>query len=169
MPYPTRAIANYFIEKSFDTGVELTPMKLLKLVYIAHGWHLGLTGEPLIREAIQAWQYGPVISSLYQDVKHFGRAEITELIEQYAPDGQGGSDWVVPEIPRDDPVVPLLERIWQVYSKFSGGQLSTMTHQPGTPWHQVWQDQSGSLRSGAIIPNDLIRDHYRQKIEGAAA
>lgn len=169
MPYPTKAIANYFIEKSFDTGVELTPMKLLKLVYIAHGWHLGLTGEPLIREAVQAWQYGPVISSLYQDVKRFGRAEITELIEEYVPDGRGDSDCVVPEIRRDDPVAPLLARIWDVYSGFDGGQLSTMTHQPGTPWYEVWRTQGGAFRSGAIIPNDLIREHYRQKIEGAAA
>jgi hypothetical protein len=32
------AIANYFIDKALEDDRELTPMKLIKLVYLAHGW-----------------------------------------------------------------------------------------------------------------------------------
>ena len=35
--YPSLVVSNFFINKSIEEGVELTPMKLLKLVYITHG------------------------------------------------------------------------------------------------------------------------------------
>ncbi|RYE90398.1 MAG: DUF4065 domain-containing protein [Cytophagaceae bacterium] len=79
-PYDAVAIANYFIQKSLDTGVEVTPMKLLKLVYISHGWSLALLNEPLINEAVEAWTYGPVIPSLYQELKEYGRERVTKLV-----------------------------------------------------------------------------------------
>jgi uncharacterized phage-associated protein len=63
--YDPKAIANYFIARAAADGKRLTPLQLIKLVYIAHGWYLGLTGEPLINEPPEAWQYGPVIPSLY--------------------------------------------------------------------------------------------------------
>ena len=40
---------------------EITTMQLLKLVYIAHGWMLGLYDKPLISDEVEAWQYGPFI------------------------------------------------------------------------------------------------------------
>lgn len=59
------AIANYFIEltKNYDNLV--SPMKLQKLVYFAHGWCLAHADKPLINEKVEAWQYRPVVSSLY--------------------------------------------------------------------------------------------------------
>ena len=37
-------------------GRVLTPMQVLKLVYISHGWMLGLLDQPLVAEAIEAWR-----------------------------------------------------------------------------------------------------------------
>jgi len=48
----TLAVANYLIGKAHSEGDRITVMKLLKLVYIAHGWSLGLTGKPLIGEEV---------------------------------------------------------------------------------------------------------------------
>ena len=73
------AIANYFIKKPFEDGTELTPMKLLKLVYAAHGWHLDLAGEPLIGERVEPWKYGPVVPSAYDEFKDYGDRNITKL------------------------------------------------------------------------------------------
>ena len=60
-PYTAKAIANYFLKhrKRFKRKGPITQMKLHKLVYFAHGWHLALKGEPLIDETLQAWDYGP--------------------------------------------------------------------------------------------------------------
>ena len=55
----------------------LTPIHILKLVYIAHGWSLAIGEHPLIRNEIEAWEYGPVIRSLYDAVKRYGRDPIS--------------------------------------------------------------------------------------------
>src|SRR5438093_6238406 len=116
--YSPFAIANYFIEKSAETGVPLSPMKLIKLVYLAHGWHLALTGKPLITEPIEAWKYGPVIASLYHVFKRYGNGNL--------PITAKVSTAVLP----DDPdLKKLLDKVWDSYGKYSAVQLSTLTHQ----------------------------------------
>ena len=54
MPHDSRAVANYFLTKAKDAGKQLTPMQIIKLVYFAHGWSLGLLRSPLIDDQIEA-------------------------------------------------------------------------------------------------------------------
>ena len=158
MPYQPLQIANYFIDKSRQTRAELTPLKLLKLVYIAHGWHLSFTnGEPLITERVQAWKYGPVIGSLYDEFKGFGRSQITRKGRDYLT---GSSSFVTPELERSDPITGFLDMIWKAYAHLDGTQLSTLTHQPNTAWDRVWNQEGGSKRRNAIIRDSVIREHY---------
>ncbi|MEN5032098.1 type II toxin-antitoxin system antitoxin SocA domain-containing protein [Pseudomonas sp. Ps21-P2] len=154
----SEAVANYFIQKSFDKGVSLSPMKLLKLVYIAHGWHRGYFATNLINDAVQAWRYGPVIPDLYRKLKHFGRRTIDAPIEGYGI--AGDSQNPVPDVR----TLALLDRVWDIYSQYGGVELSAMTHQHGTPWDQIWRSSGGEDYRGAIIPNELIEQHYKQKI-----
>lgn len=148
-------IANYFIHKSFDSGVELTPMKLIKMVYISHGWHMAITNEELINEPVQAWRYGPMIESIYHIFKHFGGDQIMSY-------GLLSRSTSYTEI-NDSISKSILDRIWDIYAKYDGLRLSTLTHQPGSPWHIVWFGQSGHKMRGRIIPNELIKDYYRKK------
>lgn len=158
MTYAPATIANYFLDKASQEGRALTPMQLIKLVYIAHGWHLGYLDKPLINETVQAWKYGPVIQSLYNKVKHYGSGAVGEPLQT------GNLPWireatVLPES------VPLLDSVWTSYAGFSGVQLSNMTHQPDTPWYKAWHEQGGRNEYYAQIDDALIRDHYKQKIE----
>jgi uncharacterized phage-associated protein len=61
--YDARAIANQFLELAKADAESLDPMKLLKPVYLAHGWNLPIKDEPLLRERIEAWPYGLVVPS----------------------------------------------------------------------------------------------------------
>ena len=36
-------------------------MHAIKLVYLCHGWMLGIYGRSLIGEPVEAWRYGPVV------------------------------------------------------------------------------------------------------------
>ena len=54
-------------------------MQVIKLVYIAHGWHLAIYDVPLVDDYVQAWQYGPVIPPLYYAFKRFGSGPITTI------------------------------------------------------------------------------------------
>ena len=157
VPYPSSAVANYFLAKS----AEITQMKLHKLLYYAQGWYLAVVGRPLLNETITAWKYGPVIPSLYYDLKKFGARPIDRLTRTI--DRQTRARYS-PQIDPDDYVVRgLLERIWSIYGGLSGKQLSQMTHAPDSPWSRV-REAHPDL-SGVDIPNEEIRRHFRRRLE----
>ena len=53
------AIANAFIARSIaDRTRSLSPTKLHELVYLAHGWNLALTAQPLITGSVVAYRDG---------------------------------------------------------------------------------------------------------------
>jgi uncharacterized phage-associated protein len=165
MTYSTKAIANYFIDlakKSDDpTRKKLTPMKLQKLVYFAHGWNLGLHHKPLIDEEVQAWRFGPVVNSIYHEFKRFGN----DSINGYATDFDVNApldDQPAPKISPSDPIVPLLDRIWEVYGKYTGVQLSNATHQPGTPWEKT-RTQKGEDKKFVGIPDTTIEHYFSER------
>lgn len=125
-------------------------MHVLKLVYLCHGWMLGLFGRPLINEAVEAWRYGPVVPSVYHTYKSFGG----ESIEPRPSDQSSGFDTDQNR---------LMEAVLSAYKNYTAWDLSAITHQPGTPWHRVYK---GGVGEGSIIPNRLIRKHYEDRAEG---
>ena len=150
-----RAVANYFLRLASQEGKRLTHMQIQKLVYFAHGWNLGITGKPLILETVEAWEYGPVIADLYHELKRFGNQPIYWGADA-PPAIPGIADCEDPEAVRC-----LLNKIWEVYGEFSGLQLSTMTHEPGTPWAVTREKYPD--RRGVDIDDDLIRTFFEQQ------
>ena len=131
-------------------GTETTPMHVLKLVYISHGWTLGLYGRSLINEPAEAWRYGPVVPSVYHRYKSFrGDPITTEPVDR--------SDEF------DDEQRDVIEQVHEVYGDFTALQLSALTHKPGTPWDVTYREYG----AGVIIPNELIRDYYKRLAEQA--
>lgn len=158
--FPAVVIANYFVEKAKEGDTELTILKLMKLIYIAHGWHLGYSGKPLIREDVEAWKYGPVIRSVYDAFRRYGASLITER----APTGPSGGPDVETISEGDTHNLPaFLNAIWDAYGSYTGGQLSEMTHKKGTPWDETWNDQSGKTSFGSVIVDGQIREYYEQR------
>jgi len=146
-------VARFFIESGARDGQAVTPMKLMKLVYIAHCWSLALLDKPLISEPIRAWKYGPVIESLYHGFKRFGNSPI--------PLAEAES---LPELDCDENTLMLLEKVWEKYGGLSGIHLSSLTHLPGSPWYKVWEEDGGKNMRYAIIPDDKIKGFYTEKI-----
>ncbi len=126
-----------------------TPMHVIKLVYLCHGWMLGIHDEPLIIEPVEAWTYGPVVPSTYHTYKAFGGNPITVVPEDR-------SEQMV------DDQLAMIEDVLVAYQKYSPVELSSITHQPGTPWYETYH----TWGSGCIIPNELIRDFYRRRAQG---
>lgn len=149
------SIANYFIKKAMQTAAELTPMKLIKLVYIANGWYLAIKKEPLIDENVEAWKFGPVVPTVYHEFKRYYKGQIDSLYV----DPAGNTP-----MPDDPEIIHFLDRIWEVYGRLNGMQLSALTHQTGTPWFQVWHNQGGSGKNSVVIGTGIIKDHYIQKM-----
>lgn len=143
--YDSKVIANRLIDLARQRGETLTPMQLIKLVYIAHGWMLGLYRRPLIRDEVQAWQYGPVIPRLYNAVRSYR----SQPVEQ---------DLNCPTENIDAAAENIVSQVFERYGHLSGPALSRLTHAGGTPWDLTYIP--GSF--GIVIPNDIIEDHYAQ-------
>lgn len=154
-------ISDFFL-LNYGEENDITPMRLVKLVYISHGWYLGLTGKALIDENPEAWQYGPVIPTIYHHYKRFGSKPIKKTLI--------ASD-VREEIPSH--IQSLLRKVWETYKEHTALGLSSLTHQPGTPWSMTWEKSAeqrsryGGFALGIVskqIPDNLIRDYYREKL-----
>lgn len=142
--HDSRSVANYILQLAQQQNNTLTPMQLLKLVYIAHGWSLGLLSVPLVRDKIEAWQYGPVIPNLYGAVREFRSSPVVGPIASDTEDCLTDSNQ------------DLVRQVYDIYGHLSGPALSRLTHRAGSPWAQTYVD--GSF--GIPISNDLIEDHY---------
>ncbi len=144
--YDSKVIANRLIDLASDNDETLTPMQILKLVYIAHGWMLGLYRRPLISDEIQAWQYGPVIPGLYNALREYRGSPVTQRIK-------------CKEAALDDPSESIVSQVYNQYGKMSGPALSRLTHAPATPWALTYEPGSFGLR----ISDDLIEDSYANR------
>lgn len=158
MTYTPQHVANYFLDKAEAECVPITPLKLIKLVYIAYGWVLALLGRRLFEEPIEAWKHGPVVPSLYHEFKHYRGDPITDDALFY--DLDTGKAFR-PTISADDTGMrSVLDKVWAAYKRFSGWALRQKTHETGTPWHQTYDPNIMSKP----IPDHLIKPHFQQKI-----
>lgn len=156
-------VANFFLEKGKKEGVTITPMKLIKIIYIAYGWALGAENIRLFDEEIEAWKYGPVIPSVYHEFKHFGSAPIVNFLSQeYNPFEDLNAH--APKIPENnEDVLEVLELVWDLYKDKSATRLMSMTHQQGTPWYKIWNEDN--KRMNEEIPPEQIKTHYQTLIK----
>ena len=123
MTYPIKHVVNCFLQKDFEDGTaSITPMKMQKLLYFLQGWHLAITGEPVIEEKFSAWQYGPVEENLYHMLKKYRGMPITA----YLTDEDSQQAFVVANTA--EMFHKILDMVWRKYSIFSALQLSAMTH-----------------------------------------
>ena len=139
MAYPAAAIANEFLYLAKRDGKSLTQMQIQKLVYFAHGWNLAITGEPLVNERFAAWDYGPVVKSLWRAFKDFGSGPITK--EARVPDWDSSVlAWVTPHISdgsrgeENEFARALINKVWEEFGGYKAFELSEMTHLPDSPW-----------------------------------
>jgi uncharacterized phage-associated protein len=146
-PYDAATVANRFIELANQQGRRLTPMQLIKLSYIAHGFSLAINKRPLLREKVEAWRYGPVVPSLYRRLKAHGSGPVGESISPMF--GQRA------ELLEDEDRA-LIDAVFAKYGELTGPQLSYLTHKPGTPWAEDYEPDS----YGVELDDGAIRVHY---------
>jgi uncharacterized phage-associated protein len=151
MAYFAAQIANEFISRGKRDGISVEPLKLQKLVYLAHGWHLAFLARPLIQEKVKAWKYGPVVPSLYRELKGHGACTISEPLA--IPSNAS---------PLDNNAIAIIDEVWLKYGRMGGLTLSMLTHEPGFAWDLVRRGNEGNLKSPPI-PDSYIRDEFERR------
>jgi uncharacterized phage-associated protein len=156
--YDAKAIANYFLDLAQEKKTSLTPMKLQKLIFFAHGWNLALHDEPLIVDPVEAWQFGPVVPSVYHEFKHARSGAISGKATEFDLEN---FELVEPTLPSEDMRTPqLLRQVWEAYGKLSAVQLSNLTHLPDTPWAKA-RAAHGEQARKVVIDDASIQQHFK--------
>ncbi len=164
--HPPAAAANSFLSIARASGESLDPMKIQKLVYFSHGWHLAYDRGALSAENAEAWDYGPVFPDLYQGLKRWGARPVLEPVE-VVTFHSGAMRGQRPLVVDDDFANRLMRRVWEVYGGMTGVQLSQLTHERGGPW---WETRRAHPNArGPVIPNRTIQEHFRKKLDENAA
>ena len=140
--YDCLLIAKTLLKLAAREDKVLTPMQLIKLVYLSHGWALGLYSRPLIKQDVEAWKYGPVIPELYQAIKQYRSSPVKEISCK--------------EEKIDETFADVIDQEYKIYGSFTGIELSMLTHEKNSPWEITWN--SGK----SIISNDLIAYYYKK-------
>lgn len=81
----TQVVANTFLYSAFQENVEVSPMKLQKLMYFFFREYARTSGVKLFSEQFETWTYGSVLPSIYYEFQGYGKRKI----EKFAKDAQG--------------------------------------------------------------------------------
>lgn len=156
MAYQPLAIANEFVAR-FGGATGIDHMKLQKLAYYAHGWWLAYEAEPLLTEKPEVWKFGPVFDSMYRVLCPFGSKPIR------LP--QSPNPFAEPPRVDDERALGLISWIWNRYGAFSSFKLSDMTHEEGTPWRILAEENSYNVPKHFEIPDALIADFFKKEAD----
>lgn len=160
MSHSVLAIANEFLRRARagQPPRGLTNMQLQKLIYLAHGWNLAVTGEELISDRFEAWQFGPVVRKLYDAIKHYGDRPVSRYIRwgddtpfPYDDEREEAFEDLLP-VERD-----VIDRVWHEYSGFEAFQLSALTHADGTPWTRAYVRGENRPIANNSIHEEFVR------------
>ena len=137
MAYKALDIANKIISKTdLEHGDTISNLKLQKMLYYQQGFHLAYFGTPLFDEDIVAWQYGPVVPSVYKEYKSISTSE------------EG--------ISLSDDEEELFNNVYEEYNQFSAVALMKMTHEE-SPWK--------TTEINSVISRDKMAAFFKTQIE----
>ncbi|WP_209018555.1 Panacea domain-containing protein [Endobacterium cereale] len=130
------------------SGWRLSNLQLQKLLYLADMNFVGATGERLVDEDFEAWDYGPVLPSLYHRCKSFGSKSVPDVF------------WGVGSI-AGRPEAEMLDTAWENLKSQSPGQLVENTHWDQGAWAKRYVPGAKGVK---IATGDMIEE-YRRRVQ----
>ncbi|WP_190972783.1 Panacea domain-containing protein [Bifidobacterium tissieri] len=132
-------VANYLIDQ-YGGSVEMTNLKLNKLVYLAQAVSLRQYGTPLFDDVIQAWDYGPVEPLVYRTFQSYGSGVISR------PSGKFQSS---------DQLSQIAAVVMEKFGSLTAFDLVRLTHRDGAAWKMVHVPKANNvITSEHILSSD---------------
>ena len=124
---------------------DVTPLKLQKLLYYCQGYSLALTGKKLFDERIEAWRYGPVVDSVYQEYKKYN-----DRIIPLSDDVHFHEIY--------DVTHSIVKMVVDEKGRFSGTALADATHKE-KPYTSSFKGDY----TNAVIPEKLLKEFFSEQ------
>ena len=140
MCYSAIAVANFFIEKSQKTKVSVSNMHLQKMIFFAHAAFFKENGKPLFSDPVFAWQHGPVVESVYWELKKYGNKDVSDFITMPSRCKSSSEHcrMIIPIVPESDyDTVDFLNHVWQKLSCVETWRLRALSHAEGGAWYET--------------------------------
>lgn len=147
MAYKAQDIAKYVINYYHEKGIDITNLKLQKLLYYIQGECLAdssINGA-CFDDEIQAWKLGPVVPSVYFTYNIFMDNPI----------------WLMPydTIPKIDVKYrTVINRVLDKYQNYDPWKLVEQTHQE-EPWKNAYKNDTCYI----VIPVEKIAAYFRRQ------
>ena len=155
MTIASTQVARVIFDLSKKWGPEipiLTPLKLMKMTFIAHGWHLGLYHASLIDEDAYAWTAGPVFKDLYNATSIYRMMKVEKVPLSYFEQHQ--------ETKLSDAQVDLINAVEKGYGALTEHELCAITMTKGSPWERTVEMNNGKLHADLVISKELTENYY---------
>ena len=146
-PLDSLQVMAYIVDMCRKQHIEVNVTKLQKLLYCCYGVALAQLGIRLTKESPQAWQYGPVFP---KTLEYFRKHPIESL-----------TDSSVLETTASDELKKLLIGTLTYFGQFSASQLSTWSHQIGSPWYR---SSNGGANLREEIDDTSIKCYFRNEV-----
>lgn len=132
MAYSAVSVANSIIKLANDRGIrDLSPMKLQKLMYFTQFWYVKNFEHFLINDNFVRWKFGPVIPSIYYELKNYGSMHVDSYIRQLSPNNEAVVYMIAND---DDRAWQLLNKVLDKFGNLDGFELSALTHREKSSW-----------------------------------
>ncbi len=119
------SVASYIVAEGMRIMHPVSNLQLQKILYYVQVHFLKKTGRPFFDDDIEAWQFGPVIPTVYYRYAVFGPAPITIFN--------------VPEIDLEEEERNDLNQIIREKAVLSPWAMVADTHQKGKAWDMYYK------------------------------
>lgn len=130
---------------------QLSNLKLQKMLYMADMNFVGQNRMRMLDEDFEAWDYGPVLPSLYRKCKAFGAKPIPNVF------------WGAGTI-AGTPEAEMLDLAWERLKSATPGQLVEATHSASGAWVRRYVPGAKQIK----IPTQDMIDEYARRTTRAA-
>ncbi len=146
-------LADFILFSACKREILITNLKLQKLLYYSQAWYLAIVDRPLFDERIEAWVHGPVVPPVFGSFKQFRARPITAI--PFDGNIEPGCN--------DRTISDHIAEILDVYAKFTGGQLESLTHRE-QPWLEARKGLAGDEPSNNVISLESMKAFYRAQL-----
>lgn len=142
MSYDALDVSEYIIYYIQSTGGIISPLKLQKILYFIQADFLVSTGKPCFSDEIFAYDYGPVIPSVYQKYKIYGGGFIP---------CRYSDSFIINKADKER-----INEMVDLCQPYSATELTAIIHQQA-PWKNNYHSDSH-----AVITKAEIEEYFRK-------
>ena len=148
-------ITKYILYRCSFDGDVVTNLRMQKLLYFVYVWHLVKLGSPCFKEKFQAWPNGPVLASVYRELKQFGAQPIDSDFSGI--ETQEDLENLKKAIGKK--TKQLVDEVYEKYIMFTPFELVALTHEE-VAWKNARKGLDVSERSyNKLNDQDIVIQH----------